>query len=278
MKKSTIFALILLVAGLVCCVAAVGMGVGSILLEEAGSWPTVWHEEQAEDKQLQVTTVERLEIDLDSAELTVQQGKTWSLSGGRSTTWRTEGDTLIIEQEDQRNQWRRGSPAPVTLTVPAGDPLHSLDIEVDAGSAEISDIVTISTLTCSVDAGSVTMRNMNTQQLKAEVDVGVIDISACVGGVGVTGAPVQLNCDVGELVLHLTEGSCIGQVSGDVDIGTVDISVDGQQALTHDTGVSRALSGAISGTTGDGLMTIDCDIGNIDISIDTETADVASAA
>lgn len=267
MKKSTIAAFVLLAAGLVCCFVAAGMGVRTALLGAGSSLRMFQYQEKAEDKQLQVNSVERLEIDLDSAELTVQEGESWQLSGGKSTTWRTEGDKLVIEQENERGWWYKNHSAPVTLTVPSDCPLYSLDIDVDAGSAVVSGIVTTRDITCSVDAGSVTMRDIDTQQLEAEVNAGAIDISACVRGIGASGAPVQLSCDAGEIILKLAEGSCIGRVSGEVDMGDLTISVNGERVLTRDAGISHELSCRIPGTTGDGLMKLDCNIGSIEVSI-----------
>ena len=56
-------------------------------------------------------------------------------------------------------------------------------------------------------------------------------------------------------------------MSGEVDMGDLTTSVNGERVLTRDAGISHELSCRIPGTTGDGLMKLDCNIGSIEVSI-----------
>ena len=60
-------------------------------------------------------------------------------------------------------------------------------------------------------------------------------------------------------------------VSGEVDMGSIEVRVNGEEALTGD-GLSRTMSAQVPGATGDDLLTFDCDVGSIEVDVNTNQA------
>ncbi len=279
MKKSTIAALVLLAAGLVCCLAAAGMGVRTVFLGERSSLHMFRYQEKAENIELPenvyTMSANRLVLDIDTAELTIQDGDKWSLSGGKDVTCEMEGDTLTIKQKNRSSWWYKPNPAPIVLTIPTDKPFYTVDVDVDAGRVEISDISATGYIKCDVDAGYIRAEDIWTPQIEASVDAGIIEILGGVDGRGAQGTPVKLDCNAGQILLNLYEGSTIGHVSGEVDMGDVKIAVNGENCLT-DSGISREFACDIPGVSGTDLMTIDCDIGSIEVYIEASAASDAA--
>ena len=201
MKKSTIFVLVLLVAGIACCGIAFGMGVGKTALDGASAAPRfLKYRETAVDKGLEPhAEIDRLVLDIDAAECVVQTGSENSLTAGSGTTWRLEGETLTIEQEQRDGWWWKSKSAPITLTI-REDGLSYLDVDVDAGTVEVRDLTATQGITCSVDAGAVDMKNVFAGTLEMDVDAGAIDYSGKVVG------PANLECDAGSIAITLQDG------------------------------------------------------------------------
>lgn len=264
MKKSTILVLVLLAAGIACCAVAVGMGVGELTLGGVSVAPRfLKYQETAVDKGLDAhAEIDRLVLDIDAAECIVQTGSENSLTAGSDTAWRLEGETLTIEQNQRSGWWWKSKSAPITLTI-REDGLSYLDVDVDAASVTIRDVTATRGITCNVDAGAVDMRNVFAGTLELDVDAGAIDYSGKVVGAA------NLECDAGAIAMTLQDGSTIGQVSGEVDMGSIEVRVNGEEALTGD-GLSRTMSAQVPGATGDDLLTFDCDVGSIEVDVNTD--------
>lgn len=262
MKKSTILVLVLLTAGIACCAVAVGMGVGEYASDGTFTAPRfLKYQETAVDKGLDPhAEIDRLVLDIDAAECIVQTGSENSLTAGSDTTWRLEGETLTIEQEQRSGWWWKSKSAPITLTI-REDGLSYLDVDVDAASVTIRDVTATQGVTCSVDAGAVDMRNVFAGTLELDVDAGAIDYSGKVVG------SANLECDAGSIAMTLQDGSTIGQVSGDINMGSIDVRVNGKEALNGDGTLSRTVSAQLPGAIGDDLLTFDCDVGSIEVDL-----------
>lgn len=261
MKKSTIFVLVLLIAGVACCGIAFGMGVGELTLNGdfvAPRFLQYW--ETAVDKDLTPhAEIDRLILDIDAAECVVQTGSENRLTAGSDTTWRLEGETLTIKQEQRSGWWWKSKSAPITLTI-REDGLSYLDLDVDAASVTIRDVTATQGIACNVDAGAVDMKNVFAGTLELDVDAGAIDYSGKVVG------SANLECDAGSIAITLQDGSTIGQISGDIDMGSIEARVNGKEALNAD-GLSRTVSAQLPGAIGNDLLTFDCDVGSIEIDL-----------
>lgn len=266
MKRTTKAAVTLLIAGVACCAVWAGL-----TIQNGGfDWNRVRalrYQETSEDKNLVYSGAGPLELDIDAAELTIKEGDSWSLTAGRSTSWGVSGDTLSIWQSSGDGWWWKSDPAPITLTVPKGSVIASMDIDVDAGSVTVQGITAAQGITCDVDAGSVQMNDMSAGRLKADCDAGEIVFSGQVTG------PVELNCDVGRIDAALQEGSTVGRISGNVDAGDLDIRVNGTPCVTGENSFSSTISADIPGALGGELLTIDCNVGSVSIDIVTKAAD-----
>lgn len=259
MKKSTIFAIVLLFSGIICCGVAFGMGVGEFSLDSAPRF--LKYQETAVDKGLDAhAEVDRLILDIDAAECVVQTGNENSLTAGADTTWRLEGKTLTIEQEQREGWWWKSNSAPITLTI-QDDGLYYLDVDVDAGSVLVNNMTVTQDLTCDLDAGTITLKDVTVgRRLEADVDAGSIDYAGCLYG------DAELNCDAGHIHLDLLSGSTIGKVTGNVDVGKIKVYVDGKKVIDRG-GFAETISTDLPGAMGNKLLTFDCDAGSISVEI-----------
>ena len=263
MKKSTLFALVLLIIGVGCCAVACGMGVGSSMQNDLHVPRFLQYNETATDKGLDNhMQIERLVLDIDGAECTVNTDcNESSLTGGDSVTWTLENGTLTVKQELPSGWWWKSKAAPVTLNI-QDTAISYLDIDVDAGTVSMDDLIVMQALTCTVDAGAAYLDNVDTNRMELDVDAGEIVHS------GTTRGPIDLDCDAGSIELTLNDSS-IGQVTGKVDLGSVDVSVDGKTAISRD-GLSDTVNAKLPGTQGHDVLTFDCDAGSIEVKLTTE--------
>ncbi len=266
MTRSTKAALVLLAAGAVCCGVAVGMGAA---WSGNGNSVLFGRQEQTADKQLVCDGVSELVLDIDTAEVIVTAGDSWSLTAGESTSWDVSGGTLTIEQDSETRWWWGRSIAAVELTMPA-DAVSSIEVTVDAGSVTMRGITAAQSLWCEVDAGEIVMRDMTAGQLDADCDVGQIEFSGVVYG------PVTLSCDVGSIEAELQAGSTVGYVDGAADLGSIEVNVNGESVVAP-AGMKATVTTALPSAAGDDLLTIDCDVGSIVVNLLTQ-ADAADAA
>lgn len=262
MKKSTIVVLFLLIAGVACCIAAACMGIGDITTEDGSIMPRfIQYQEEAVDKAIDNhMQIEHLVLDIDAAECTVQTGSDeCSLTGGSDVTWELEGDTLTISQKQKSGWWWKSKPAPITLNI-QDVAIAYLDIDVDAGAVAITDLTVTQTVKCNVDAGAAELKNVDTNRLELDVDAGGITYS------GRTLGPVKLECDAGGIELDLQNGSTIGQVTGTIDAGEINVLVNGKQMLKRD-GFAETISAQLPGAIGVNVLTFDCDAGSISVEL-----------
>lgn len=260
MKTTTKVALGVLAAGVVCCVVAVGLGAKMDGINDS-NFRFLQYKEITSDKQLiQNVDISSISLDIDTAQCTVRTGDTWSLSAGNSTTWGVSGNKLVVEQHNKSGWWFRSRPGDITLTVPEGTQLTELTADIDAGSAKIYNIQA-QRMSYDVDAGSLQAENIHTAELRASCDAGNIDISGIVAG------DAELDCDVGNIDLSLLDGSTIGRVSGDVDLGNVSVRANGETISDRKSGISQQISCAVPNAPGNNLLTINCDVGNVDVQL-----------
>ncbi|MDO4174268.1 MAG: DUF4097 family beta strand repeat-containing protein [Eubacteriales bacterium] len=267
MKKTTILVIVLLVAGVGCCAAAFGMGLNEISVGDFSFTPRfLKYQEEAVDKGLAVSTkIGRLEMDIDNAECVIRTGDAYQLTAGSGVTWKQEGTTLTIEQEQPGGWWWRSKPAPITLTVPEDTALSYLDVDVDAGTVSVSDLEASHGVACNVDAGYIELDHVDTGSMEMDVDAGAISY------VGILRGPAQLECDAGSIDLTLRQGSTAGSVNGSVDAGSVSVYVNGQEVLQND-GFSETVSADLPGAIGNDRIALDCDVGSISVTLTTKQA------
>ncbi len=258
MKKSTIFAIVLLVLGVTCCVVAILLGVNTKSNQSDLRFAN--YRETAEDKGLTADALTNLELNIDAAECTIQTGDDWKLTGGKYVSWRQDSGTLVIEETRRAGWWFRSRPAPITLTVPQNTGLNQLDIDVDAGSVYV-DGLTARTAELDVDAGVIEMKNFRTDRLTADVDAGTIEIE------GVLAGNSELSCDVGSIELTLLDISAIGSIRGSSDAGSIDVVSSSGALYGSDSGFSDDMVLPLPDATGSAILAVDCDVGSVTIHI-----------
>lgn len=271
MKKSTKAALVLLVGGIGCCVAAGVMGVGNIIsaskdfnIAGVTIHSDIAKPQQSKDQMLpNDLQVQQLDLDIASGEVTIQQGENWNLTADKSVTWTMEGTTLNIEQDEDWVWDHVTKPAPIVLTVPK-DSLFMMECELEAGSITMDGLTISNSLACDVDVGTVTMKNMTVRGImELNCEAGSIDFSGDVQGT------VNADCDIGKIKIDFAPNSTIGLVRGNVDLGTCELFVDGKSYFNKKGWMNSDLL-QIPNVTGKDLLSIDCDTGTVIVSFHTE--------
>lgn len=260
MKKSTIFAIILLVLGITCCAVAVMLGVNKESTQSDLRFAN--YRETAEDKNLTANAVTSLELDIDAAECTIQVGDDWKLTGGKYVRWKQEGGTLVIEETRRSGWWFRSHPAQITLTIPQGTAaqMNQLDIDVDAGAVYANDL-TARITELDVDAGEIIMKNFRTDRLTADVDAGTIELE------GILMEHSEVSCDVGSIELTLLDGSAIGSIRGSVDVGSIDVTSASGTLYGSNDGFSDDMVLPLPDATGSAVLDVDCNVGSVEIHV-----------
>lgn len=166
---------------------------------------------------------EKLVIDADVANVTVQPGDAWALeyaleqepeiteTGGVLTFRDSPKNTVNIGVNNTPEQY-------ITLTVPAE---IALELEVDVGEVTIGNL-TFTDLSIETDVGDVKLENVTaTGILEVETDVGSVTLSA------VTAASATVASDVGDLDVNFTGPLTDYALMVTTDEG--DVTVDGME-------------------------------------------------
>ena len=267
MKKSTGFAWALLGIGVGCCIAAGVMG---------ANWHKLLHHseaQQAEDSIVETTQIavtqqnppvnakiSCLNIDMEAADVTVTVGSEWSITGDKYTTWSQNGDTMDIERK-LSSFGTKNKNAAVDITVPQTE-FQDLSCSVDAGSLTMNGIRVTRELDCDVDAGKMKLTNMTANN--AFFDGGASRLEYT----GVLNGDCSIEIDAGSIEMKLLPGSTIHTITGDTDLAGITIKQDGKPLYD-----SSMLSDSTQLTTdyaGTGTLDISCDAGAADITLTTK--------
>lgn len=266
MKKSTGFAWALLVIGAGCCIAAGVMGMN-------------WHKllphseaQQVADSIVETTktaatqqhpavndNISCLNIDMESANVTVTVGSEWCIEGDKYTTWSQNGDTMNIERK--LLSFGRDKCAAVNITVPQAE-FQDLSCSLDAGSLTMNGIQVTRELDCDVDAGKMKLSNMTAND--AFFDGGASKLEYT----GILTGDCSIEIDAGSIDMKLLPGSDIHTITGDNDLAGVAIEQDGTPLYD-----SSMLNDNIQLTTdyaGNGALDVSCDAGMANITLTTK--------
>lgn len=193
---------------------------------------------------------------------------------------RQDGSSLILESYgeewnvfDMIKSWGQGEGANpyVVIHMPMDYLLSSCLIDMDAGS------VTIEQLNCknieiSVDAGSVEVEDLKTDKATLDVDAGEIVVN------GYNGGNVEASCDAGSILL---QGTVNGNITADCDMGEIDFNLNGtvekyNYNMSADMGSvylnNKECAGGFAAKlnqnhNGDYTITADCNMGEIHINM-----------
>lgn len=261
MKRLCQSAILLILVGIMCCTAAFVLGAETDSL--SFSLPS-WSQSDTMNPHTLTNpeAITAIELDIDTAELIIQEGSRWALSSNitsNTLTSAVDGHTLTIRQSASRHWWKWRNISPkILLTVPSDTELSAFSCNLDAGTLEVESL-TAQSVTLDIDAGTATFDHLEADTLNADCDAASLDITARLRG------DSSLDCDAGEIALTLLDGSEIAVLDGEINMGS--LSVNGQD---YD-GMSHSLHQSLHDTNQGGTLTIHCDLGNISLVIPQET-------
>lgn len=226
----------------------------------AGQDANDWVLTGGEDRQEQTVplpdgTFTGLELDGGLAEVTVRPGESWNLTATHPELYEVSGEDgrLVIDSREPGIAGHTVRNARLTLEVPAGLELETLELSIGLGSLNVRDLVTGS---LQVDAGmsGVTLTGI-TVRGTAELECGMGTLTA----EKLTAETLTGECGLGMMTLtDVTADSA----ELDCDLGTLtakNLTVAGDTALHCDSG-ETTVSGTLAGS-----LTADCGIGTLTV-------------
>lgn len=193
--------------------------------------------------------VTAIDVDVDCGDITLREGKCFSVS----VAWNFRGFTLDYELEDgvlkveseSRSSFLNGISGlenEVTITVPAGSALDSLELSTNLGDIDVDAACTANETNLSTNLGNVKCVGVWAAELTAESDLGDVDIRLP----GSKGDYLwKLSTDLGKLSVdgERQSGSTVGaairggtgkcRVEANSDLGDVSVRFDGQDPTLY---------------------------------------------
>ncbi len=204
-----------------------------------------------------------LEVDLATANLRIEVGKTLQVSQNSNDVWvKQQGNSIVIEEREHPVWVKSGT---VTLTVPKDFVFWSADIDTGAGRIQ-AETLYVKDLSLSVGAGEAAFETLSVSRV-AEIETGAgkltisdgaiqkLDLELGVGKAEIVsslGDGSRAECGVGALSLTLLGGADTYTVRAQTGIGRFD--VDGQ-VLAQDTSVGSGVN----------TVTVEGGIGSVDV-------------
>ena len=173
-----------------------------------------------------------IEINAQVMGVTVERGNRFEISGSYTRSalkpnFSVSGGTLVISQPKYRNRFTSNGNCKITIIVPFGTQMDSINANVDVGAVKLNGI-DVQDIDIKTDVGAIAVSNVEFRELKANSDVGAvsvevtqplseynIDIKSDVGGIQVN----NQNCKR----KYSATGSTNKRIKISTDVGGIDI-------------------------------------------------------
>ena len=226
----------------------------------AGQDANDWVLTGGEDRQEQTVplpdgTFTGLELDGGLAEVTVRPGESWNLTTTHPELYEVsrEDGRLVIDSREPGISGHTVRNARLTLEVPAGLELETLELSIGLGSLNVRDLATGS---LDVDAGmsGVTLTGITVRD-DAELECGMGELTV----ENLTAKTVTGECGLGTMTLTDVTADSVDLAC---DMGTLtakNLTVAGDTALHCDSGETQ-VTGTLAGS-----LTADCGMGSLTV-------------
>ncbi|MBR5116295.1 MAG: DUF4097 family beta strand repeat protein [Lachnospiraceae bacterium] len=168
-------------------------------------------------------SIRKMELDVEVANVTIKKGASFAVSftGNKDlepeVEW--EDDELKVEQKGGMKMTRSLGLAgglnrknEVMITVPEGETLDSMEVEMDYGNCRISD-VTVKDSEIRLKAGNIEVNDAGFEKFEADADAGNIEMHGCKIAKG------QVRADMGNIKMTGIDG--ISDLVCDADLGNI---------------------------------------------------------
>ncbi len=171
-------------------------------------------------------------IDANIMGVSVERGNRFEISGSYSKealkpSFSVSGGTLKITQPKYRTKLVSNNSCKIVITIPYGNPLESVDINVDVGAVALKGI-DLEDAQVVTDVGAVAVENVEFRELSVKSDVGAvaveltqsvdeynIDVRSDVGAIQINGAKVRRK--------YSKTGSTNKRINIKTDVGGIEI-------------------------------------------------------
>lgn len=204
--------------------------------------------------------VKGLDVSVDAGTLTVKKSNNEKVevrveSNDAKVKMKLENGVLTIADEDGWHGIHFGIMTDyhvkVTIFLPEGMTLDSVDINVDAGDAVIEEgVLTTNEAVLNVNAGRMEFHGTVNGDLEADCDVGDLEVYGTVNG------NIEAICDVGDITIHLTGNEKDYNYSTSCDVGSIDVGEMSMSGFGEEHNIDN---GALYD------MILNCDVGSITV-------------
>lgn len=232
--------------GIICCIAALVMGVGIDEVTEQYYGPGV-HEE--------LSGVEALDIDVTGNLVVGTHDQDYVLveTDSSSNRWQVscqmEGNTLKIRTKIRWAWVGNYDFGAIHVLIPEDITLREADIEIGAGKADITDL-NVKDLELEVGAGQGILRGFKTDHLTVKCDVGNVQASGELNG------DAKVECGVGDVHLEFDGQEKDFDYQVKCDVGQVTVGNSSYSGL----GNKRRIS-----NDADKTLDVDCGVGKVSV-------------
>lgn len=151
--------------------------------DRLGNVGSLLGETQTKESGAIADAITAIDVDVDCGDIMLRQGESFSVT----MEWNLRGFTLDYEikdgvlkvESDSRSHFLNGISGlknEVTVTVPAGSALNSLELSTNLGNIEVDAAITVTKADLSTDLGDVECEGVWAAELTAETDLGDVDI------------------------------------------------------------------------------------------------------
>lgn len=197
---------------------------------------------EGKDKITLPEQIELLNIDMDYGSLTIKASdseEVWLDAGDDSDffEWYCDGSTLTVQNIEHGLSWIGSDAKKATLYIPAGSSFDGVTIDVDAGSCAIETDIRCNMMEVDVDAGSATLKNIETGWVNLDCDAGKITFEGCVSDNG------EADVDAGSIDITLLKAD-VTDYNYDVNVsaGSLTINDKNISGLEHEQYINNGAS------------------------------------
>lgn len=235
------------------------------------------------DDSLGETDIRNLDVEIDSGTLTISQGSGWVLKkeNGPECQYYVEENTFYLKQKAPVG----GGVADLILTLPEGIRLDEVDITMGAGKIDVKDALSVGNMEIEVDAGEITLQEVETDSFCAEVAVGSVTVRR------LDAKECDVEVDMGSIMVQ--DGLVTGDLDADVNMGDISIFLrdsyenhdydvncsmgeirikDGDQTVRECDGMAGSMEFSGKNSAGNNRYALNCSMGNILMEFLGETA------
>lgn len=241
------------------------------------------------DDSLRGAEIYNLDVEIGGGTLIICEGDGLELKkeGGPECQYYIENGTFYLKQKTSIG----GGKTDLTLTLPEGIMFNEVDIQMGAGEVVTMDTITAKEVEIEIDAGEITIEEVNTDSFSAKVAAGSVDVQrlaakecdveVSTGSIALMDSLVTGNLDaevsMGEIDVFLRDSYENHDYNIDCGMGNITISPENGGGYEY-AGLGNAIKLYGKNSGGNSVYDLDCSMGSIYVKFGGESGSAAAAA